>query len=508
MAVTNPEGFSIVDYYSENESDKCGYCKSKASRMSCGMWAHSLTVQDYQDMIDRGWRRSGRYCYKPKMNKTCCPMYTIKCAALDFKLSKSQKKVLKRVNRFLNGDLNKVKSDMELNSKDVTIESELNIINDGIQMNYAIKKTSFDTKLAKVSSVEGIESAKGVEIIDKSNQIPPSTSSNISDDSAIGNGSLTPKIQRKIPRAGSGADMSLPRCKKAKLLRKEKKLKKLSESNEDDTSYKVQPVAKSLEDFLDECLTDTPAHRLEMVLVSVSSPEMKETLQKSWAVYSKYQQTIHNDSIDRCGVETYVNFLVNSPLEPWKPNDGPPQGYGSFHQQYWLDGKLIAVGVIDILPSCVSSVYFFYDPDYSFLTLGTYGSLREVSFTRSLHHRAPKLRYYYMGYYIHSCPKMRYKGSLVPSFLSCPEVFTWHPIEFCRPLLDQAKYCRFNQDPKATDPNDVTSIDEVLILWNNIAMPYKIYVQRSNKTDEADEVLEYAKLVGNICATRMLLLRA
>ena len=54
----------------------------------------------------------------------------------------------------------------------------------------------------------------------------------------------------------------------------------------------------------------------------------------------------------------------------------PSTGYGSFHQQYWLNGKLIAVGVIDILPKCVSSVYFFYDPDYNFLSLGTYGSLR------------------------------------------------------------------------------------------------------------------------------------
>lgn len=51
-------------------------------------------------------------------------------------------------------------------------------------------------------------------------------------------------------------------------------------------------------------------------------------------------------------------------------------GYGSFHQQYWLGQKLIAVGVIDILPHCVSSVYFFYDPDYGHLSLGTYASLR------------------------------------------------------------------------------------------------------------------------------------
>lgn len=37
---------------------------------------------------------------------------------------------------------------------------------------------------------------------------------------------------------------------------------------------------------------------------------------------------------------------------------------------------MIAVGVIDLLPSCLSSVYFFYDPDYSFLSLGTYAALR------------------------------------------------------------------------------------------------------------------------------------
>lgn len=24
---------------------------------STGMWSHTMTVQDYQDLIDRGWRR-------------------------------------------------------------------------------------------------------------------------------------------------------------------------------------------------------------------------------------------------------------------------------------------------------------------------------------------------------------------------------------------------------------------------------------------------------------------
>ena len=39
--------------------------------------------------------------------------------------------------------------------------------------------------------------------------------------------------------------------------------------------------------------------------------------------------------------------------------------YGAYHRQYLLNGKIIAVGVIDILPSCVSSVYLYYDPGRS-----------------------------------------------------------------------------------------------------------------------------------------------
>ena len=42
------------------------------------MWAHRMSVVDYQHLINRGWRRSGKYCYKPTMDKTCCPHYTIK----------------------------------------------------------------------------------------------------------------------------------------------------------------------------------------------------------------------------------------------------------------------------------------------------------------------------------------------------------------------------------------------------------------------------------------------
>lgn len=38
---------------------------------------------------------------KLRNQETCCPCYTIKCNGLEFKLSKSNKRILRRINRFL-----------------------------------------------------------------------------------------------------------------------------------------------------------------------------------------------------------------------------------------------------------------------------------------------------------------------------------------------------------------------------------------------------------------------
>ena len=72
----------------------------------------------------------------------------------------------------------------------------------------------------------------------------------------------------------------------------------------------------------------------------------------------------------------------------------------------------------------LSSVYLFYDPDCHFLSLGKYTALMEIKFCK-----AHNLRYYYMGYYIHSCLKMRYKSEYRPSELLCPTSLRWFPFE-------------------------------------------------------------------------------
>lgn len=66
---------------------------------------------------------------------------------------------------------------------------------------------------------------------------------------------------------GDGMDPNRPLCKKAKLLRRERRESKLAQSTLSLTSLenrKIVPLAKSLEDFLNEALPDSPAHRLQV----------------------------------------------------------------------------------------------------------------------------------------------------------------------------------------------------------------------------------------------------
>ena len=68
----------------------------------------------------------------------------------------------------------------------------------------------------------------------------------------------------------------------------------------------------------------------------------------------------------------------------------------------------------------------------------------EIVLTKQLQEEDPNIAYYYMGYYIHSCPKMKYKGAYDPSDLLCPETYIWVPLKKCVSTLDRTKYARLN----------------------------------------------------------------
>nr|XP_055102915.1 arginyl-tRNA--protein transferase 1 isoform X8 [Symphalangus syndactylus] len=465
---------SIVDYFPSEDFYRCGYCKNESGSRSNGMWAHSMTVQDYQDLIDRGWRRSGKYVYKPVMNQTCCPQYTIRCRPLQFQPSKSHKKVLKKMLKFLaKGEVPKGSCEDEPmdSTMDDAVAGDFALINK-LDIQCDLKTLSDDVKESLESEGKNSKKEEPHELLQSQDFVGE----------RLGSGEPSHSVKvHTVPKPGKGADLSKPPCRKAKEIRKERKRLKLMQQNPagELEGFQAQghppslfpPKAKSnqpksLEDLIFESLPENASHKLE-----------------------------------------FTRFLCSSPLEAETPPNGPDCGYGSFHQQYWLDGKIIAVGVIDILPNCVSSVYLYYDPDYSFLSLGVYSALREIAFTRQLHEKSSQLSYYYMGFYIHSCPKMKYKGQYRPSDLLCPETYVWVPIEQCLPSLENSKYCRFNQDPEAVDEDRSTEPDRLQVFHKRAIMPYGDYKKQQKDPSEEATVLQYASLVGQKCSERMLLFR-
>ena len=195
--------------------------------------------------------------------------------------------------------------------------------------------------------------------------------------------------------------------------------------------------------------------------------------------------------------------------------------------QFWLDGTvLIAVGVVDFVTLGWSSVYFFYDPDYDFLSLGTYSALREIAMVRKIVTKMPEFKNYFMGFYIHSCPKMRYKGKFHPSYLLCPETKTWWKLRDAVSNLHASKYCRLDPDLNKQDQEaeNIPHSDIEVLYSNNGMTNFGFYLTLKQESREEGEesreegesspdelsktvvkVEEYARLAGKNAVKSILL---
>jgi leucyl-tRNA---protein transferase len=86
-------------------------------------------------------------------------------------------------------------------------------------------------------------------------------------------------------------------------------------------------------------------------------------------------------------------------------------GHGEYGYEilYHIDGQLVGVDLIDILPNGISSIYFYYDPDFDKRSLGTYSMLRQIQIAKNL-----GLEWIYVGYYVQGCQSLEYKSRYTP----------------------------------------------------------------------------------------------
>ncbi|KAF9514241.1 hypothetical protein BS47DRAFT_893028 [Hydnum rufescens UP504] len=264
-------------------SGTCGYCSEpgkrsvESSSYSTGAWPLQMTCDVYQRMIDRGWRRSGEYLYKPDLLHSCCPQYTIRLGALEFSPSKNQRKIVSKWNRFV-----------------------------------------------------------------------------------MGEGSPKGKKPAKHPPAFS-----------------------LVEALHASEAAFLAPNAE-------------PLHKFTVTL------ELPSFTQEKYNLYCRYQSEVHKD-YDKSSANL-SRFLIDNPLHrapiPYMatPPGHLPSHYGAYHQVYRLDGELIAFGVVDVLPNCISSVYLVYSPEWAWASLGKLSALYEIALVHEINRCGIEdMKWQYMG---------------------------------------------------------------------------------------------------------------
>eukprot|EP00878_Enallax_costatus_P031932 GHUV01035004.1.p1 GENE.GHUV01035004.1~~GHUV01035004.1.p1 ORF type:complete len:694 (+),score=284.91 GHUV01035004.1:467-2548(+) len=565
MMQAGNRGFSLIQDSGTYHSS-CGYCNDEGGlssqahgKCSHGMHAYRMSVYDYQELLDQGWRRSGKYLYKPDNKVTCCRQYTIRLKVDDFKPSKSHKKLLRKWEQFLAGHIqhDRQGADHDMGADELQQQhrgakrSRNSRSSTGDQQGPRSEHSSNTTKhsgqqqgpgqhqlpssgrssLEQLSQVE-LLLQRAVQALQESGQLPQQGLPDVSvvvpppqklsklpagtvftsaSGHALAAAVRKAQQQQQQPQANgqqqqrqlSGNDLAdalVNRFNEVAAAQPDVAVVASAvkghinflavpnhqQHHQQDASAgaqhtagqqqvpKQQPQQPGQEQVQQQQHQHSPGqqqhqkhpghhgqqdseqasqqqqqnqrpeqqdhqhtqqqhpvvqqHQLEMRMVP------NQFIQEEYELYCRYQLLQHHDDPEDLTPSRYRHFLVDTPLIPVTP---PPQhqhqqqaqsqppavaaaagvagsvpscGYGSFHQQYWLDGKLVAVAVVDILPR--------------------YGALQEIHWVAAAHAAgAEQLEYYYLGYYIHNCPKMAYKAEYSPSELLCPEKQVWVKVD-------------------------------------------------------------------------------
>jgi len=428
------------------------------TRVAHGMWAHQLTVEDYEELMTRGWRRSGKYVYRPDNAESCCQQFAIRLDVENFVPSKSQRRALKRMER--------VSSSFDKDydgerSQQVSVSQE-----DGKETrDYLLEEIR--TCLCRLVQETVCEEASlwGWKVWRNSKNI-----------SKLGKYSSNLILVLAERRANESMEDSMnSEYLATETDAKQKRQVAFSRWKDYYTSILKDAAKNMFADLHIDCTITSngfinfwkqddsgnqngtrvtkkkdamqPSHGInpEQVATRNSRLNIKLELPKledeSFLLFQRYQQAVHNESPKENSKESFSRFLVDTPLifvEPKGDRTTPSCGFGTFHMKYYLDERLIAVGVVDVLPHYLSSVYFFYDPSYGKFSLGVYSALQEIEWVRMQSLQGySAMQYYCMGFYIHDCPKMRYKGEYFPSQLRCEVTGQWIQLEVARTILNK-----------------------------------------------------------------------
>ncbi|EGD87275.2 uncharacterized protein TERG_03523 [Trichophyton rubrum CBS 118892] len=393
LKMTEMSYFSPMGY----QRNTCGYCKKAEGSASYYASSTAVRVEEYEALMDRGWRRSGSLYYKPNLARSCCPHYTIRLDPSQYKPRRDQRRALNRWTAF----------------------------------------------------VLGAEYAHAA-------------------------ARLCPRSRQEKKRHNQTFDLG----------------QRVHEMEYPSLPRPVNPLTKR---------TIEPAHKFEINLESDSFSVAK------FELFLRYQTTIHKEHESRWKHSDFKRFLCSGIKQKTVKHtvtqeDGSTttveRKLGSYHQCYRLDGSWLPwrCWTCSLTPSvrCISCTFWpasshglyadldSYDPEYEKFELGKISAMREIALTQEMH-----FQHYYMGYYIHSCPKMRYKGTFRPQYIQDPETFEWHSLDdVFAPKLDNQRYFSTSGQQVPDVYEDIPDEDAMSLF--DLHMPGVLTVEQLKSTVDLD----------------------
>jgi leucyl-tRNA---protein transferase len=133
--------------------------------------------------------------------------------------------------------------------------------------------------------------------------------------------------------------------------------------------------------------------------VSLETPSASD---EKHDLYRRYLEARHEGQMDGSR-EEFDGFLYSSCVE-------------TREVVYRLEGRVVAVGIVDTEPQAWSAVYCYFDPALERRGLGVFNVLWLIEACRR--RRVP---YLYLGFYVQGCARMNYKARYRPCEVLSPD---------------------------------------------------------------------------------------
>ncbi|MEA3227631.1 MAG: arginyltransferase [Campylobacterota bacterium] len=164
----------------------------------------------------------------------------------------------------------------------------------------------------------------------------------------------------------------------------------------------------------------TTCNECQSIKIDVENFKFSKSKKRVIKKASHFKTIIQTPNLSQEHLDLFAKYhLFMKDKKDWKYNETDETNYYNsfvnghydfgYEVLYFDDNKLIAVDLIDILEDGISSIYFYYDPDYSSYSLGKFSLYNQISIAKKY-----DKKWIYLGYYVKDCPSLSYKADYQP----------------------------------------------------------------------------------------------